>query len=318
MVLNLYQVDAFAEEIFHGNPAAVIPLEHWLDDELMQKIAMENNLSETAFFVKTCPHQTSPDRGGTTNTQSQLPEDKNHIKSLYDDRFSELTAAQEKIRSRDFPPLGEQKGAAYHLRWFTPDYEIDLCGHATLASAYVIKNFIEPHLLEINFTTQKAGVLKAFVKDGNYTLDFPSRIPVACDVAEKLFESLGITKAVEILRSRDYFVVLENEDAVTNVEPDFNLMKQLETIGVIITAKGQAADVVSRCFYPSAGISEDPVTGSAHCTIVPYWSKKLGTNKLQCKQLSKRGGKLDCKMKGDRVLMSGKCVLYMKGEIFIS
>lgn len=260
MELTIYQVDAFAEEVFKGNPAAVIPLEHWLEDDMMQQIAMENNLSETAFFVMT-------DKG-------------------------------------------------FHLRWFTPEYEIDLCGHATLASAFVIKNFVQPPLNEINFSTEKAGVLKAYA-NGIYTLDFPSRMPVLCEVPETLLPSIGISHAVEVLRSRDYFVVLQNEDAIRNLEPDFNLMSQLDTIGVIVTAKGDSADVVSRCFYPGAGIPEDPVTGSAHCNIVPYWSDKLGKTKLECKQLSARGGELLCELVDDRVLMSGKCILYMKGKIFI-
>lgn len=259
MSLSIYQVDAFTDTLFCGNPAAVIPLQDWLADELMQKIAMENNLSETAFIVKT------------------------------DD--------------------------GYHIRWFTPEYEIDLCGHATLASAYVIKNFLEPHVTEIHFTTQKAGVLKTSVKEGLYTLDFPARMPQPCAVPEGLLPSLGIENAVEVLRSRDYFVVLPDETAVQNVEPDFNLMKQLDTVGVIVTAKGQSADVVSRCFYPGAGIQEDPVTGSAHCNIVPYWSGILHKHKLFAKQLSQRGGELQCELVGDRVLMSGKCVVFMQGEI---
>jgi len=259
MKLTIYQVDAFAEKVFEGNPAAVVPLEEWLEDDLMQKIAMENNLSETAFFVKT-------DRG-------------------------------------------------FHLRWFTPEYEIDLCGHATLASAYVIKNFVEPHLAKINFTTQKAGILKAMAKDGMYTLDFPSRMPQSCDAPGLVLKSLNLLTAVEILKSRDYFVVLPNEEAVMNCEPDFTLMKELDALGVIVTAKGQSVDVVSRCFYPGLGVQEEPVTGSAHCNVVPYWSEKLGKTRLYCKQLSQRGGDLHCELDGDRVLMSGKCILYMQGEI---
>jgi PhzF family phenazine biosynthesis protein len=236
-------------------------LESWLDAALMQRIAMENNLSETAFFVK------------------------------------------------------EAEG--YSLRWFTPEYEIDLCGHATLASTYIIKTFLEPHIQNIHFSTQKAGVLKTTVDNGVYTLDFPARMPVATDVPKNLLECLGVMNAVEVLRSRDYFVVLPGEEAVRNVEPDYTLMKTLDAIGVIVTAKGQSADIVSRCFYPGAGIPEDPVTGSAHCNIVPYWSGKLGTTKLFCKQLSPRGGDLQCELAGDRVLMSGKCVLYLKGEIYL-
>lgn len=259
MKLTIYQVDAFAEKVFTGNPAAVIPLENWIDEKLMQQIAMENNLSETVFFVKT--------------------------------------------------------NEGYHLRWFTPEYEIDLCGHATLASAFIIKNFLEPHVAEINFTTQKAGILKASAKNGMYTLDFPSRMPKACKVPDQLLKSVGTSAFVEVLKSRDYFVVLPNEEAVKNVQPDYTLMKELDAIGVIVTAKGRDGDVVSRCFYPGAGIAEDPVTGSAHCNIVPYWAEKLGKTKLSCKQLSFRGGVLQCQLQGDRVLMSGQCVLYLTGEI---
>lgn len=262
MKLNMYQVDAFADAPFKGNPAAVVPLNNWIDDTLMQQIAMENNLSETVFFVKT-------DEG-------------------------------------------------YHIRWFTPEYEIDLCGHATLAAAFIIKNFLQPHLQEIAFTTQKAGVLKAQAKDGMYTLNFPARMPVACEVPAHLLQSLGLPTVVEVLRSRDYFVVLPNEEAIRNVQPDFSLMKELDTIGVIITAKGRHADVVSRCFYPGAGIPEDPVTGSAHCNIVPYWAAKLERTALFCQQLSARHGDLVCSLEGDRVLMSGKCVLFMAGEIFLN
>ena len=268
MKLSIYQVDAFAETVFKGNPAAVIPLDDWIDDKLMQQIAMENNLSETVFFVK--------------NSSSSS---------------------------------GEQGEAGYHIRWFTPEYEIDLCGHATLASAYIIKTFLDPPIQEILFTTQKAGTLKSSAKDGLYTLDFPSRMPEPCEVPERLLESVGTTAAVEVLRSRDYFIVLPNEEAVRNAEPDYAVMKELDTIGVIITARGHEADAVSRCFYPGAGIPEDPVTGSAHCNIVPYWAEKLGKNKLFCRQLSPRGGDLQCELAGDRVLMSGKCVLFLQGEV---
>ena len=261
MKLSQYQVDAFSDKVFHGNPAAIVPLEEWMEDSLLQKIAMENNLSETAYFVK--------------------------------------------------------NDTGYHLRWFTPEYEIDLCGHATLASAYIIKNFLEPHLSEIVFSTEKAGILKAFASEGIYTLDFPSRVPQPCPVPDDLLKSIGIDTAVEVLRSRDYFVVLPDEESVLNAEPDYNIMKELDTIGVIITAKGHHSDVVSRCFYPGAGIPEDPVTGSAHCNIVPYWTEKLKKNKLFCRQLSPRGGELRCELKGDRVLMSGKCALFMHGEIYI-
>jgi len=264
MKLTMYQVDAFAEQLFSGNPAAIVPMDEWPSDRIMQQIAMENNLSETGFFVRS----------------SAVP-----------------------------------KNSDFHLRWFTPEFEIDLCGHATLASAYVIKNFLDPHVKEISFSTEKAGILKASATDGLYTLDFPARMPVPCDVPDQLLKSLGITQAVEILKSRDYFVVLPDEEAIKNVEPDLNIMKELDAIGVIVTAKGKSADIVSRCFYPGLGIPEDPVTGSAHCNIVPYWCDKLKKTHLHCRQLSQRGGDLKCELRGDRVLMSGKCVLFLKGEI---
>ena len=264
MKLSIYQVDAFAEIPFSGNPAAVIPLQSWLEDETMQKIAMENNLSETAFFV----------------------------------------------------PAEDGAEGAYQIRWFTPTLEIDLCGHATLASAYIIKTFLEPHVQEVTFTTQKAGTLKTYIKDGLYTLDFPSRMPLATNAPNKLLESLRVSTCIEILKARDFFVVLPNEEAVNNIEPDFSMMKELNA-GVIVTAKGHTCDVVSRFFYPAAGIDEDPVTGSVHCNIIPYWSEKLGKTKIHAKQLSKRGGELWCEDKGDRVLMGGHCVLFLTGEIII-
>jgi PhzF family phenazine biosynthesis protein len=265
MKLTIYQIDAFTNKVFGGNPAAIIPLHSWLSEKLMQQIAMENNVSETAFIV----------------------------------------------------PSDNGSEASYHIRWFTPEVEIDLCGHATLASAYVIKTFLEPHVQEVSFTTQKSGELKTYIKDGKYILDFPARTPASTNTPDKLLEGLGVTAAVEVLKSRDYFVVLPNEEAVQNMEPDFNLLKEINA-AVIVTAKGQSADVVSRFFYPAAGINEDPVTGSAHCSIIPYWSQKLGTTKIHAKQLSKREGELWCEYKDDRVLMSGTCVLYMTGEISIT
>jgi PhzF family phenazine biosynthesis protein len=257
----IYQVDAFTDTLFGGNPAAVIPLDSWLEDELMQKIAMETNLSETVFFVR-----------------------------------------------------GE---GSYHIRWFTPEYEIDLCGHATLASAFIIKNFVDANTGNICFTTQKAGQLNVYIDNDQYTLDFPARKPQLCNPPDDLLKSLGLTTAVEILRSRDYFVVLEDEAAVLACKPDYSIMQALDTIGVIVTAKGTSAEVVSRCFYPGAGIPEDPVTGSAHCNIVPYWTEKLGKLKLVCKQASSRTGFLECELKGDRVLMSGTCVLFSEGKLHI-
>jgi predicted PhzF superfamily epimerase YddE/YHI9 len=160
-------------------------------------------------------------------------------------------------------------------------------------------------------------MLQTTVKDGVYTLDFPARMPVPTDAPPRLLDIIGVNNVVEVLRARDYFIVLPDEEAVRNTEPDYSLMKTLDAIGVIVTAKGKSADVVSRCFYPGAGIPEDPVTGSAHCNIIPYWSGKLGKAKLFARQLSPRGGALHCELAGDRVLMSGKCVLFLKGEIYL-
>ncbi len=259
--IPIYQADAFTEKLFGGNPAAICPLDEWLPDETMQKIAIENNLAETAFFVK--------------------------------------------------------NDTGYKLRWFTPEYEIDLCGHATLASAHILFTQLGHQQGDIHFETVKAGTL-IVKKDGDkYIMDFPSRPPIHIEPPVGLVEALGEKQPLEVLRSRDYFIVLPDEDAVKNVEPDYTLMKQLDTVGVIVTAKGRSADVVSRCFYPGAGIPEDPVTGSAHCNIVPYWCGKLKKDTLFCKQLSARGGDIWSELKGDRVLMSGHCVLFMKGEIHI-
>ncbi len=268
--LPIYQVDAFADEIFKGNPAAVIPLPAWLPDRLMQQIAMENNLSETVFFVPLGPEQ------------------------------MKLT------------------GADYHIRWFTPKSEIDLCGHATLASAMVIDQVLhhDTQFHKISFLTEKAGQLHVGVENGLYTLDFPSRMPEPCETPAGLLEALGVKEAVRVMRSRDYFVVLKDEDAVAALQPDFAALAKMNVFGVIVTAPGETVDAVSRCFFPGAGVNEDPVTGSAHCNIIPYWSGVLGKDDLICSQISERGGTLICRYRGDRVSMSGKCILFMEGVIY--
>lgn len=268
--LRIIQVDAFAEKIFTGNPAAVVPLYEWLPDTLLQQIAMENNLSETVFFVPLSPEQM------------------------------------------------KETGADYHIRWFTPNSEVDLCGHATLAAAMVIDQVLhlDTTFHKISFITEKAGLLNVGVNHGLYTLDFPARMPEPCSTPDGLLQALGIEKAVSVLRSRDYFVVLENEAAVKALKPDFASLGRLDGFGVIVTAPGDNVDAVSRCFFPKAGIDEDPVTGSAHCNIIPYWSERLGKNQLVCRQVSARGGTLFCENKGSRVLMSGKCVLFLDGVIY--
>ena len=260
MTIPIYQADAFTDQLFGGNPAAICPLSKWLPDELMQQIAKENNLAETAFFVKTA------------------------------------------------------KG--FTLRWFTPEYEIDLCGHATLASAHILFTELAYNGDTIHFETVKAGVLTV-KKDGDkYTMDFPSRPPIPIEIPNGLTEALG-KQPLSILRSRDYFVVYETEDDILNITPDFFALSKMDTVGVIVTAPGKEVDFVSRFFAPGAGIPEDPVTGSAHCNLIPYWAKKLGKDKLHAYQLSARKGELWCELKGDRVLMSGKAITYLKGEIFI-
>jgi PhzF family phenazine biosynthesis protein len=253
----IYQVDAFTSQVFSGNPAAVCPLEEWLQDDVMQAIAAENNLSETAFFVKE------------------------------DDR--------------------------YRIRWFTPVDEVDLCGHATLATAYVIFEYLDKKVDEIHFVS-KSGPLSVRKKDGLITLDFPSKPPVGCSAPAELIRGLG-SKPQEILCADDYFVLYASEDDIKAITPDMEVLKRLELRGVIVTAPGKSVDFVSRFFAPRLGVDEDPVTGSAHCTLIPYWSKRLNKNRLNARQLSSRGGELHCEDRGDRVLISGRAIEYMKGEI---
>ncbi|MEI6285532.1 MAG: PhzF family phenazine biosynthesis protein [Bacillota bacterium] len=254
----IYQVDAFTTQMFGGNPAAVCPLADWLDDSLMQSIAYENNLSETAFFVK--------------------------------------------------------KNDGYHIRWFTPLAEVDLCGHATLASAFVIFNYLDIEEQQITFHSN-SGTLKAMNAADGITLDFPVCV-LNDDDTEKDIISRGLGFApVKVFSGIDYVVVMPTESDVRRCQPDFGVLKGLATRGVVITAVGEDCDFVSRFFAPNIGIDEDPVTGSAHCMLAPYWSEKLGRKRLNAKQLSKRGGTLLCTVRGDRVLITGQAVLYMIGEI---
>ena len=261
MTIPIYQADAFTDKLFGGNPAAICPLDKWLPDEIMQKIAVENNLAETAFFVK--------------------------------------------------------NKTGYKLRWFTPEYEIDLCGHATLASAHILFTELGYDGDTINFETVKAGTLTVKRDGDKYTMDFPSRPPIPIERPNGLAEALGEKQPLEILRSRDYFLVYKSEKDIQDISPDFFALSKMDTVGVIITAPGKDVDFVSRFFAPGAGIPEDPVTGSAHCNLIPYWAEKLGKTKLHAYQISPRKGELWCELKGDRVLMSGKAVTYLKGEIFV-
>jgi PhzF family phenazine biosynthesis protein len=261
MKIPLYQVDAFTGHLFGGNPAAVCPLEEWLDDGLLQSIAAENNLSETAYLV-------------------------------------------------------ENGNAGYHLRWFTPSCEVDLCGHATLASAYVLMNHLDPDRTEIRFQT-KSGELRVTRHDELYTLDFPARPPAPCEKRpEGLVEALG-REPEEIWEAKAYMAVFESENDVHDLRPNFHLLGQLDKYAVIVTAPGSTADFVSRFFAPKAGIPEDPVTGSAHCTLIPYWSDCLGKQSMLAHQVSERGGEILCQDLGERVKISGRAVLYSTGMIHL-
>ena len=261
MKLQIFQADAFTDQLFGGNPAAVVPLTEWLPAPLMQKIAIENNLAETAFFI----------------------------------------------------PQGED----FELRWFTPELEIDLCGHATLATAHILFTSLGYSRDVIHFHTLKAGTLSVTRTDNLYTLNFPSRPASNCNEPAGLLIAIGGKAPTEILSSRDIMLVYENEAEVLALKPNFAALAKIDVMGVIATAKGNNCDFVSRFFIPAAGINEDPVTGSAHCNLIPYWAEKLGKNKLHAFQVSERRGELWCELKGDRVLMSGKAITYLKGEIYI-
>ncbi|MDD3368530.1 MAG: PhzF family phenazine biosynthesis protein [Lachnospiraceae bacterium] len=259
--MKYYVVDAFAEERFHGNPAGVCVLEESMSKELMQQIAIEHNLPETAFLYK-C-------------------------------------------------------GDYYKLRWFTPCFEIDLCGHATLAAAFVVFQFLEPEVEHVYFDTI-SGVLAVTKKEGLYEMAFPKRIPemmpLTDSVAASIIETLDVVP-VALYEDRDLYVVLENEQAVINYQPDYNQLKKLDKwLGIVLTAAGSESDFVSRYFCPEL-VAEDPVTGSSHSSLIPLWSEKLGKEKMVAKQLSERGGTLYCELGDNDVLIAGKAVLYMQGEI---
>ena len=259
--IPIYQVDAFTSEVFSGNPAAVCILDSWLDDNILQSIAAENNLSETAFLVR--------------NTDG------------------------------------------FDLRWFTPRTEVTLCGHATLASAFVLFNCRDWSEAEIRFRTRKSGQLVVNKRNNLLEIDFPSRPAHKITPPPGLKEALGV-KPIAVLGSvEDLMFVLESEKAVRELQPDFSALERIECRGIIVTARGNRSDFVSRFFAPAVGIPEDPVTGSAHCVLAPYWSSELNKKNLHAFQISKRGGELFCTNAGDRVKISGKAVLYLEGVIDI-
>jgi len=261
MTLPIYQVDAFTSEIFKGNPAAVVPLESWLDDKTLQNIAAENNLSETAFFVK--------------------------------------------------------EGDHYHIRWMTPTNEVTLCGHATLASAFVIYNFIEKDLIKIKLIS-KSGELFVDREGDLLSLYFPMNKPHRVNINQAIKNCFDI-EPVDVLEEESYaLLVFDSEDYIRNVHPNFELVKAIHPSGVIISSRGKEADFVSRMFAPNEGIDEDPVTGSSHTVLIPYWTEKLGKKNFRAYQVSKRGGELLCENLGNRVKISGKAALYLTGNLFLS
>lgn len=259
MQIPIYQVDAFADQVFRGNPAAVCPLDAWLADAAMQAIAAENNLSETAFFVR------------------------------------------------------ERTGFA--LRWFTPLAEVELCGHATLATAFVIATVLEPGRTEMVFSSA-SGPLAVARKGDLYELDFPALPPAPCARPAGLDAALGVAPRA-LLRASKYLALYDDAETVAALAPDMAALALLHPYGVIVSAPGADCDFVSRYFAPSYGIPEDPVTGSAHATLIPYWSQRLGRTRLDARQLSRRGGVLVCEDRGDRVGIGGRAVLYLAGTIAV-
>lgn len=262
MKLPLYWVDAFSSSVFAGNPAGIVPLERWLDDALMQRIAFENGLSETAFFVRT----------------------------------------------------GEDH---YHLRWLTPVTEVDLCGHATLASAFVIFTQLGSTGDVLTFDSRSGPLRVTRLADGRLELDFPTEPAEPAGTVEELAHALG-RRPIAFLRSRTRWLCIYPGAAdVVSLQPDHGLLRRIVPGRITITAPGDDCDFVSRTYVPAVGIPEDPVTGSAHCTLTPYWAARLGKTKLHARQVSARGGELWCELAGDRVKIAGHVVLYLRGEIMI-
>jgi len=257
MQIPIYQVDAFTSRLFAGNPAAICPLQEWLPDDKLQSIALENNLSETAYFIP--------------------------------------------------------NGDGYKLRWFTPAVEVDLCGHATLATAFIIMTELEPTRREVSFKT-RSGELIVKREGDRLSMNFPARAPVECTAHPDLVAGLGKTPE-RVLAARDYLVVYGTEDEVRRLRPNMERLSEVDRFAVIVTAPGNEVDFVSRFFAPAKGVPEDPVTGSAHCTLIPYWADRLGKTQLHALQVSPRGGELWCEHRGDRVTMAGNAVRFLKGTI---
>ncbi len=259
--MKIYQVDAFTKNVFSGNPAAIVPLEEWLDDDVMQNIAVENNLSETAFFV-------------------------------------------------------QKSDGSYKIRWFTPETEVNLCGHATLASAHVLYEFLGFKGNKVEFESN-SGPLSVRKEGDLYWMDFPSNPPGAIPVPKLLPEAIGVIPIYTGINT-DMLVLIQDEKTVRTIQPDLLILKKMEVRGIILTAPGSGdVDFISRFFAPSVGVPEDPVTGSAHTVLTPFWSKRLGKKRLKARQVSKRGGDLTCIQQNGRVEIGGHAVTYMIGDISI-
>jgi PhzF family phenazine biosynthesis protein len=258
MITPFYQVDAFTDRLFGGNPAGIFPLDKWLTDETMQKIAMENNLSETAFFVK--------------------------------------------------------KDGGFHIRWFTPKVEVNLCGHATLASAHVI--FQDPGFSgDVISFESRSGLLNVTREGDLLILDFPANKPQRTALPNDFVQSLNITPVQCFRGKEDYLLLYKSQQEIEALIPDFRRLEKIDARAVIVTSPGEKVDFVSRFFAPRVGVDEDPVTGSAHTVLIPFWAEKLGKTEMKALQLSRRGGTLFCRLRGDRVDIGGRAVTYLKGEI---
>lgn len=258
MKLQIYQADAFAASLFKGNPAAVIPLIEWLSDEKMQQIALENNLSETAFFI----------------------------------------------------PEGDH----FHIRWFTPTAEVKLCGHATLATAHILFNELNFQGAQIDFNS-KSGILTVKKVEDKLQLDFPADFAHTVEPVPAFAEAFGIQPSATLKGRTDYLLVFDSEEIIQNIKPNIQILLGTDTRGIMVTAEGNDVDFVSRFFAPAVGVNEDPVTGSAHTTLIPYWANRLNKTELTASQLSARGGQLWCTLSGNRVLIAGKATTYLRGEI---
>ncbi len=260
MTLALFQVDTFTDQLFKGNPAAVVPLGTWLPDSTMQAIAEENNLSETAFFIP--------------------------------------------------------NGDGFHLRWFTPTIEVDFCGHATMATSHVLFQHLDYEKDQIEYQT-RVGLVSVRQSENGYEMDAPADQLHEEIIPSSLEDALG-AKIKELYSGReDLLAIVESEEVVRHVKPNFEAVAKLTNRGLLVSAPGEQVDFVSRCFFPNAGIDEDPVTGSAHTTMAPYWSERLGKSELTAHQISSRGGKVHCQLEQDRVILGGKAVTYLTGELFL-